>query len=270
MLKINNCFVLVILFFFDCSQKNLRQQDRSIQQLTFDSQDEIYTSFDEQIEHITVDWTTENIYVLVRNKHNSQQTVFILNTRTQKRHTIIKNQRIQPSILTLDPVKAELYWISHSSPSVLNVGNLEGEIKKQFQLSSSNSSISYLTYDPITHEIIYIINSTIYGLNTLDSKRFNSRIIYENSFPIENALFISPIVYFTATSNLQLNAIDILAKSFAKNLANFKQFESLNLFIDMTPPMPTNTNPCSINLCSDICISLGNDRFRCLCSEDAA
>jgi hypothetical protein len=41
---------------------------------------------------------------------------------------------------------------------------------------------------------------------------------------------------------IYLNAIDILAKSFAKNMARFKNFNSIKSFIDMTPIMPTSTN----------------------------
>ncbi len=199
---------------------------------------------DERIEYITIDWTTQNLYVLVRNKKNLQQTIFVLDVRTRKRRIIIKNQQIQPSILLIDPIKTELYWISHNSPSVLNIANLQGQIKKQIQLSTSDSNVSYLSYDPITHEILYIINSNIYGLNTLNHHHLLPRIIYEHSSTIENALFVHPIVYFTSQTNssiIYLHTIDILAKSFAKNIAKFKGFNSLKSFLDMAPVMPTST-----------------------------
>jgi hypothetical protein len=138
--------------------------------------------------------------------------------------------------------------VTHNSPSILNIANLQGETKKQIQLSSTDSNVSYLSYDPISHEIIYIINSNIYGLNTLDSHQSSSRIIYEHSSKIENALFVHPILYFTNENNqadssvIHLHAIDILAKSFAKNIARFKDFNALISFIDMASVMPTSAN----------------------------
>jgi hypothetical protein len=197
---------------------------------------------------LTLDWLTQNLYVLVRNKKTLQQTIFILDIRTRKRRTIIKNQQIQPPIFIIDPIKTDLYWISHNSPSIFNIGNLQGQIKKQIQLSSTDSNVSYLSYNPITHEIIYIINSNIYRLNTLDHHHLSSRIIYEHSSIIQNALFVHPILYFTNENNeidssiIYLNAIDILAKSFAKNIAKFKDINSVKLFIDMNPIMPTSAN----------------------------
>ena len=103
-----------------------------------------------------------------------------------------------------------------------------------------------MSYNPLTHEIIFVINSTIYGLNTLDHNSLSPRVIYEHSSNIQNALFVHPILYFTNENNqtdlsiIDLHAVDILAKSFAKNMAKFKDFNLLKLFIDMAPIMPTN------------------------------
>jgi hypothetical protein len=102
-----------------------------------------------------------------------------------------------------------------------------------------------MSYDSITHEIIFVVNSIIYGLNTLDH-RLLPRIIYEHSSNIYNALFIHPILYFTDENNntnssiIHLNAINILAKSFAKHITKFKDFDSVKLFIDMAPIMPSS------------------------------
>ena len=218
-------------------------------QLIFDSNNELYKSIDERIEYLTIDWLTQNLYVLVRNKKSLKQTIFLLDIRTQKRRTIIKNQHIQPSILIIDPIKTDLYWITHHSPSVFNIANLQGQIKKQIQLFSTDSNVSYMSYDPVAHEIIFVVDSTIYGLNTLNHHQLLPRIIYEHSSEIKNALLVHPILYFTnehnntdSSSNIYLNAIDILAKSFAKNIARLKDFDSLKLFIDMAPIMPTGTS----------------------------
>ncbi|CAF0780089.1 unnamed protein product [Rotaria sordida] len=258
--------------------KNLRQQNRDTKRLTFDSNNELYKSTDEHIEYITLDKLAQNLYVLIRNKKTQQQTIFILNIRTHKRRTIIKNQRIQPSIILVDPIKTNLYWISHNSPLTLNIGNLQGQIKKYIRLSSIDSNISYISYDSVTHEIIFVINSTIYGLNTLDYHHHVPRIIYEHSSIIQNPLFIHPILYFTHQNNntdssaIHLQSVDILAKSFAKKITKFKNFNSLKLFVDMAPSIPissTTINHCTNNPCSDLCIPLEHGRFRCLCSDDA-
>ncbi len=275
-------------------QKNLRQQIRTTKEIVFDSNYELYKSKDERIEYLTIDWLTQNLYILVRNKKNLQQYIFILDIRTRKRRIILQNQQIQPSIFIIDPIKTELYWISRNSPSIFNIGNLQGEIKKQIQLSSTDSNVSYLSYNSIGHEIIYVINSNIYGLNTLDHHYLIPRIIYEHSSKIENTLFVHPILYFTNENNetessiISLNTINILAKSFAKNIVKFKNFNLVKLFIDMAPMMPTSTNHhqtifsfiynfilatiinrCTNNPCSDICIPLEQERFRCICDGDA-
>ncbi|CAF1083583.1 unnamed protein product [Rotaria sp. Silwood1] len=259
--------------------KNLRQQNRDSKKLTFDTNNELYKTTDEHIEYLALDSLTQNLYVLMRNKKTQQQTIFILNIRTHKRRTIIKNQHIQPSIILVDPIKTHLYWISHNSPAILNIGNLQGQIKKHLHLLPTDSNISYMSYDPITHEIIFVVNSTIYGFNTLDYRHYSSRIIYEHSSTIQNPLFIHPILYFTQQSidtespKIYLQAIDILAKSFAKKIAKFKNFNSLKLFIDMAPVMPMSSttliNRCANNPCSDLCIPLEHGRFRCVCSDDA-
>ncbi|CAF2846878.1 unnamed protein product [Rotaria sp. Silwood2] len=259
--------------------KNLRQQNRDTKKLIFDSNNELYKSTDEHIEYLALDSLAQNLYVLIRNKQTQQQTIFILDIRTHKRRTIVKNQHIQPSIILVDPVKTNLYWISHNSPLTLNIGNLQGQIKKHIHLLSTDSNISYISYDPITHEIIFVVNSIIYGFNTLDYRHHSSRIIYEHSSVIQNPLFIHPILYFTHQNNdtdssmIYLQSIDILAKSFAKRIAKFKSFNSLKLFIDMAPIMPTSSatiiNRCTNNPCSDLCIPLEHGRFRCVCSDDA-
>ncbi|CAF3131473.1 unnamed protein product [Rotaria socialis] len=262
--------------------KNLRQKTRSNKKLTFDSNNELYKGVDERIEYLTIDGLTQNLYILIRNKKTLQQKISILNIRTHKKRTIVKNQHIQPSILIVDPIKTNLYWISHDSPSKLNIGNLQGQIKKQIQLLSTDSNISYMSYDPITHAIVFVSQSTIYGLNTLDyhnKNHLSSRIIYEHSSIIQNALFIHPILYFTQENNdsgaspVRLHSIDILAKSYAKNMAKFKNVNSLKLFVDMAPILPLGstsiTNPCINSPCSDLCIPLEHGRFRCLCNDDA-
>ena len=160
----------------------------------------------------------------------------------------MKNQQIQPSILVIDPLKTDLYWITQNSPSTLNIANLQGELKKQIPLSSSDLNVNYFSYDPISHEIIYVIDSNIYGLSTLNYRHASPRIIYDHSSTIGNPLFVYPILYFTSennqteSSNIQLHAIDILAKSFAKNIAKFKDLNALKLFVDMAPTMPTGKN----------------------------
>ena len=102
-----------------------------------------------------------------------------------------------------------------------------------------------MSYDPITHEVIFVLNSTIYGLNTLDYQHnLSPRVIYEHSSTIQNALLAHPILYFThehSSTNspkIYLHAIDIIAKSFAKNIARFKNFDSLQLFLHMAPNTP--------------------------------
>lgn len=145
-------------------------------------------------------------------------------------------------------MKTDLYWITHNSPSILNIGNLQGELKNKIPLSTSDLNVNYFSYDPISHEIIYVIDSNIYGMNTLNSRHPSPRIIYDHSSKIDNALFVYPILYFTSqnnqtqSSNIQLHAIDILAKSFAKNIAKFKDLNALKLFVDMAPTMPTGND----------------------------
>ncbi|CAF0753970.1 unnamed protein product [Adineta steineri] len=261
--------------------KNHFNQDRITKQFKFDSNNELYKNSSEHIEYLTIDWLTQNLYVLVHDKNTHQQNVFILDIRTHKRRTILKKQHFQPAILLIDPIKANLYWISHNSPSSLHIANLQGHMKKQSQLFSTDTNISYISYDSITHEIIFVVNSSIYGLNTLDHNRLVPRLIYEHSSNIHNALFVHPILYFTNENNnnnntdpsiIHLHAIDILAKSFAKNLAKFKNFDSLKLFIDMAPNMPQTAtiNRCANNPCSDVCIPLEHGKFRCLCRDDAS
>lgn len=188
------------------------------------------------------------MYILLRNRSNRQQSIIVFDLRTRKRRTIVKDQQIQPSILLIDPSKTDLYWITQNSPSILNIGNLQGELKKRIQLSTLETNVTYFSYDPISHELIYVIDSNIYGLNTLNYRQTSPRIIYDHSANIENALFVHPILYFTSrndqteSSTIQLNAIDILAKSFAKNIAKFKDLNALKLFIDMAPTMPTGTD----------------------------
>ncbi|UJR37943.1 hypothetical protein I4U23_030628 [Adineta vaga] len=260
--------------------QNLYQSNRWKNELIFDPNNELYKNLDGKIEYLTIDSLTQNLYVLVRNQITFQQNIFILNIRTQKQRTIVKNQHIQPAILLLDPIKTNLYWISHNSPSIFHIANLQGQMKKQIQLFPDNSTISYMSYDPITYEVIFVVNSTIYGLNTLDHRRLIPRIIYEHSSNIHNALFVYPILYFTneihnktETTMIDLHAIDILARSYAKNMTKLKSFDSLKLFVDMTPAVAKSTirtiNPCASNLCSDICIPLENEGFRCLCSDNA-
>lgn len=105
-----------------------------------------------------------------------------------------------------------------------------------------------MSYDPITHEIIFVAGSTIYGLNTLDRQHRSPRVIYEHSAEINNPLFIHPVLYFTNDHNeteatsISLHAIDVLAKSFAKDIARFKDFQAVKLFVDMAPTMPTSAN----------------------------
>ncbi|CAF0827396.1 unnamed protein product [Adineta steineri] len=336
--------------------KNHFNQDRITKQFKFDSNNELYKNSSEHIEYLTIDWLTQNLYVLVHDKNTHQQNVFILDIRTHKRRTILNKQHFQPAILLIDPIKTNLYWISHNSPSSLHIANLQGHMKKQSQLFSTDTNISYISYDSITHEIIFVVNSSIYGLNTLDHNRLvprliyehssywishnspsslhianlqghmkkqsqlfstdtnisyisydsitheiifvvNSsiyglntldhnrlvpRLIYEHSSNIHNALFVHPILYFTNENNnnnnntdssiIHLHAIDILAKSFAKNLAKFKNFDSLKLFIDMAPNMPQTAtiNRCANNPCSDVCIPLEHGKSRCLCRDDAS
>ncbi|CAF0925285.1 unnamed protein product [Adineta steineri] len=261
--------------------KNHFNQDRITKQFKFDSNNELYKNSSEHIEYLTIDWLTQNLYVLVHDKNTHQQNVFILDIRTHKRRTILIKQHFQPSILLIDPIKTNLYWISHNSPSSLHIANLQGHMKKQSQLFSTDTNISYISYDSITHEIIFVVNSSIYGLNTLDHNRLVPRLIYEHSSNIHNALFVHPILYFTNENNnnnntdssiIHLHAIDILAKSFAKNLAKFKNFDSLKLFIDMAPNMPQTAtiNRCANNPCSDVCIPLEHGKSRCLCRDDAS
>ncbi|CAF0871036.1 unnamed protein product [Adineta steineri] len=261
--------------------KNHFNQDRITKQFKFDSNNELYKNSSEHIEYLTIDWLTQNLYVLVHDKNTHQQNVFILDIRTHKRRTILNKQHFQPSILLIDPIKTNLYWISHNSPSSLHIANLQGHMKKQSQLFSTDTNISYISYDSITHEIIFVVNSSIYGLNTLDHNRLVPRLIYKHSSNIHNALFVHPILYFTNENNnnnntdssiIYLHAIDILAKSFAKNLAKFKNFDSLKLFIDMAPNMPQTAtiNRCANNPCSDVCIPLEHGKFRCLCRDDAS
>ncbi|CAF3518075.1 unnamed protein product [Adineta steineri] len=262
--------------------KNHFNQDRITKQFKFDSNNELYKNSSEHIEYLTIDWLTQNLYVLVHDKNTHQQNVFILDIRTHKRRTILNKQHFQPAILLIDPIKTNLYWISHNSPSSLHIANLQGHMKKQSQLFSTDTNISYISYDSITHEIIFVVNSSIYGLNTLDHNRLVPRLIYEHSSNIHNALFVHPILYFTNENNnnnnntdssiIHLHAIDILAKSFAKNLAKFKNFDSLKLFIDMAPNMPQTAtiNRCANNPCSDVCIPLEHGKSRCLCRDDAS
>lgn len=257
--------------------KDLREQTRSSKQLSFDTNNQVYKSVDQRIEYLTVDWLTKNLYLLIRNKKTQQQNVVLIDLRTQKRRTLLKNQQIQPAVLIVDPLKSDLYWISRQSPYQFNIGNLQGQIEKQIVLSASESNISFVSYDPISQEILYVIDSKIYGLNTLDHRQLKPRLIYEHSSIIKNAIFIHPNLYFTNDFNetdstpILLNAIDIVAKSFAKNLVRLKDFSSLKLSLNMFPTMPTSVavNPCANNPCSDICIPLEYGQFRCVCSDDA-
>ena len=213
--------------------------------MIFDANNELFKSVDDRIEYLTMDWLAQNLYILLRNRSNRQQSIIVFDLRTRKRRTIVKDQQIQPSILLIDPSKTELYWITQNSPSILNIGNLQGELKKRIQLSSLETNVTYFSYDPISHELIYVIDSNIYGLNTLNYRQASPKIIYDHSANIENALFVHPILYFTSRNDqtesgtIQLNAIDILAKSFAKNIAKFKDLNALKLFVDMAPTMPT-------------------------------
>lgn len=239
-------FRIRFVCFFDF-QKDLREQTRSSKQLSFDTNNQIYKSVDQRIESLTVDWLTKNLYLLVRNKKTQQQNVVLIDLRTQKRRTLLKNQQIQPAVLIVDPLKNDLYWISRQSPYQFNIANLQGQIEKQIVLSTGESNISFVSYDPISQEILYVIDSKIYGLNTLDHRQLKGRLIYEHSSIIKNPIFIHPNLYFTNDLNetdstpISLNAIDIVAKSFAKNLVRLKDFSSLKLSLNMVPTMPTST-----------------------------
>ena len=246
------------------------------------------------MEYLTIDWLAQNLYILSKNKQTGQQSISVLNIRTHKRRTLVKNQHIQPAILIVDPVKTDLYWMNHNSPSLFNIANLEGQVKKQLRFSSIDSNVTYVSYDPITHEVILVTDATVYGLNTLDRQRSSPRVLYEHSSSIRHALFVHPILYFTddrnetTASTVHLHAIDVVAKSFAKNVARFKEFNSLTLFLDVAPTMPTSKNAekqtmtfitrshlattvhrCATYPCSDICIALEHGQFRCLCGDDA-
>ncbi|CAF1089380.1 unnamed protein product [Adineta ricciae] len=229
------------------TDQNLRQTNRWRNQLNFNSSQKLYEKANQRIEYLTLDGSAQNLYALVRDQITRQQKIFILNTRTHKRRTI---------------------------------GTFKVKQKKQFQLFSSNSNVSYMSYDVITQEILFIVNSTVYGLNTLDHRRLKPRVIYEHSSTIHNALFVYPIVYFTdddqnnsEASVIDLHAIDILAKSYAKNVTKLRNFNSLKLFIDMTSNAVKSSAPtinrCASHPCSDICIPLENEGFRCLCNDDA-
>lgn len=190
-----------------------------------------------------MDGLSQNLYVLVRNKYTDQQTVFVLDSRTRNRRTIVKGQRIQPSVIVVDPIKAELYWITRNSPSAVNIANLQGEVKRRAQLFTTESNVSYISYDPIAQDLIFTVGSVVYGLNTLDQRRLTPRVLYEHSSNIAGALFVHPVLYFTDEVNqtessiVHLHAIDILAKSYARNVASLKNFGSLAVFADLAPAM---------------------------------
>ena len=193
---------------------------------------------------MAIDWIAQNLYVLTRNEKTSEDSIILIDIRTRKRRIIVKNQRIEPPIILVDPIKANLYWLTQTSLSHLNVANLQGQVKRNIQLSSLNSKIRYISYDTISHDILIVTDSTIYGLNTLNFLQSTIRFIYEHSSIIENPLFVSPILYFTSFrpndefNELNLNSIDIVAKSFAKNIESLKIFRNLSLFVNMNPTMP--------------------------------
>lgn len=203
----------------------------------------------EYIEYLAIDRITNNLYALVRNKNTLEQAILILDTRTLKRRTIVKKANVQPSIIIVDPMKTNLYWISHQSPSILNVANLQGQLKRQIHLLSTDTIVSYMSYDPITQDIIFVADSTVYGINTLDDHqhRLSSRILYEHTSKIKNCLFVHPILYFTNENNdnesstMHLNSINIVAKSYAKDIAKFKNFNQLKLFLEIAPVSPIDS-----------------------------
>lgn len=219
---------------------------------------------------MAIDRQAQNLYILVRNKNNLQNSIIVFSIRTYKKRTIVQNQQISPSMLVVDSVKPNLYWISHESPSKLNIANLQGQVKKQIQLLPTDSNITYISYDPITHEIIFVSDSTIYGFNTLDYRRQDhvlSRVIYEHSSVIQNSLFVHPMLYFTQENNdiensvTYLHSIDILGKSYAKNVAKLKNFKSLKLFVDMTPIVPLSSSKTYVCLMVRICLPLSDLMF---------
>jgi hypothetical protein len=222
--------------------------------LLFDTNNELYKSQEDLVESITLDWLAQNLYVLLRNRKTQEQTVVLLDIRTHKRRLAVKHQRIQPSTILIDPAKAELYWISQQSRVVLNIANLQGQLKGHITLATNDASVTYAAYDSVTHELIYVIDSTIYGLNTLDRFRASPRIIYEHSSTIQQPMFISPILHFTVDQNrnetgpIVLHAIDIVAKSYAKNIARFANFEKFKLFLDLAPTMPNGKDEQSLRL----------------------
>lgn len=225
-------------------QKNLQKQDRSEKLLAFDVNDEFYKTADGEIQSISIDWLSRNLYVLVRDKKTMVSSIILIDLRTRKRRVIVKNQQTEPAIILVDPLKTNLYWITKNSPSLLNIANLQGQMKKTISLSSITSTIDYVAYDSITHELVLVSNTSIYTLNTLNMHQPVPKLIYEHSSTIDRPLLIYPTLFFVSKvqheseTTLNLNTIDVVAKSFAKNVAHLKDLNNLNVLADMSPTMP--------------------------------
>ncbi|CAF1183357.1 unnamed protein product, partial [Didymodactylos carnosus] len=221
----------------DFSSKALKRR------ISLDSNPILYDGLDEIIEYLSVDWMTNNLYLLIRNKSTNLLHIKVLNILTLKKRIILSNVETNIPIIITDLIKQYLYWIkfnNETNVSSLIISDLSGTIKKEIYLL--NSTISFLAYDTYTHDLIYISNSTVYSYNTLLLDTITSKLIY--NIPQQDTVTNTKVALFNKSYSAQV------AQYESKNLHDIK------LFISLITQVTT-----------ELCIPLGRDQFECICEE---
>ncbi|CAF1070501.1 unnamed protein product [Didymodactylos carnosus] len=208
------------------------------QHILLESNPALYSGSDEIIEYLSIDWITNNLYLLIRNKSTNLLYIKLLNNLTLKERIISSNIETNIFIIIADPVKHYLYWIKFNNEtgvSSLIISDLSGTIQKEIYLL--NSTISFLTYDVYTHDLFYVTNSSVYAYNTLLLDKTSPRFIY--TIPQQDTV------------------------------AKILLFNNDLIYAEESQPV-THSNECAKSPCSELCIPFEHNQFECICGKESS
>ena len=231
----------------------------------------------DNLEDIAIDWIGKNLYWI----ESTYDVIEVARLNGSNRYVIVSNNITKPTSLTLDPLEGYLFWSSLTlEPLDSNVqifrSKLDGSQAKLILNDTTKIYINKLTID-LDDKQIYWCDSKNQVIERMNYDGTNRTVVYKNSFFLKYPVSLTvhkQFVYWADThfdggSILKIDKLNVTDQLRNASIVTEKigdHIKDLRVFYEQ----PTNKrNPCAKNNgdCAELCMFMGDNRHRCICSH---
>ena len=226
----------------------------------------------DNLESLAVDWASNNLYWI----ESTYQIIEMARMNGSYRYVLVSSNISKPTSLAIDPNEAWLFWSDMNESNVqIFRSRLDGsEQQSILNETNLNSYISKLTVD-LAEKQIYWCDAKGQLIERANYDGTNRTVVYKNSYYLKNPVSITvhkDFVYFADTHFESGSILKVDKRNLTDRNATIvtekmgDHIKDLKVYYEQ----PVNqANPCTRQNggCSELCVFLGGNRHRCICSH---